>query len=798
MSAHLCTAPYTDLAPRLERSGRSAHTLHVWVCQGTMTSPSTTVHHHNTEAVARPMPSRRQRRHGGANGVDADTVGPVLDTSASTTPLYPVYTWGYRKRQPGQLKALCDTLATETLAPVTVMDTRHKPGNATLGWSNEELAHFFGTDTYTHNPGFGNLNYGGARARHRVPPGAIEGVPILADFEAALACLIERCTQGPVILFCACVELGECHRHVISKRLAEVGILTVELQPRGTQTCKVSACCGGARSSHRTMQMQGTTTASSTHSPQPSSAHPTDQPKPRRRGRGTTWSEVARSRGENTPSWKSSTDTLSHSVAAPTPTPSATSFATAASGTPFPPMRPDTTLPKAATDVYPSVPNHRARAANEPNWYARRGQDNEPMTTYPIMTPAELAPLTIEASDMHDNPAKLRDILHTHGVAVVANVVSPDDCQALEGLWRRDLLSLVDKGRLTDEHLDVVRDLESGSGIEAWPGACDPHMGPAWRGFATQRGLPHGHFAWACRLHPSVRSAFAAVHDVADPNDMCVGLDNVMWQGFSAPSAEDNVEWLHCDQNHNTGLRWPIAQGILYVRPSTGHDVSTTVVWPGSHADTYHTIMSDPYAKAQGRTMKGQLIKLNLLQSEQGKAVHAAAVEGARRVPVPAGSLLLWDSRTTHQGWCGGPRLAQPVCWEPRERRDAAALRRKLWMCATGVGSTHSSTEGRVHQMAPRAQADPLPGSDPGEFLRLPLVPTLVPYGVRDDRLKRWERMQPKLCHPEPDGADVAGAGGGGRRRGRWGRGHDARKNADRVDIASIRPLLRDDVLNAI
>ena len=34
--------------------------------------------------------------------------------------------------------------------------------------------------------------------------------------------------------------------------------------------------------------------------------------------------------------------------------------------------------------------------------------------------------------------------------------------------------------------------------------------------------------------------------------------------------------------------------------------------------------------------------------------------------------LLLWDSRTVHQGWRGGPRLAQPICWEPRERRSQA------------------------------------------------------------------------------------------------------------------------------
>merc|ERR1719356_604913 len=62
---------------------------------------------------------------------------------------------------------------------------------------------------------------------------------------------------------------------------------------------------------------------------------------------------------------------------------------------------------------------------------------------------------------------------------------------------------------------------------------------------------------------------------------------------------------------------------------------------------------------------------------------------GARRMPVPAGGLLLWTSRTTHQGWRGGPRLAQPVCMEPRARRSNEALERKLRLAALGLPSTH-------------------------------------------------------------------------------------------------------------
>merc|ERR1712216_818659 len=95
-------------------------------------------------------------------------------------------------------------------------------------------------------------------------------------------------------------------------------------------------------------------------------------------------------------------------------------------------------------------------------------------------------------------------------------------------------------------------------------------------------------------------------------------------------------------------------------------------------------------------------VQINHLQNCCDRDELAAqAIAGTRRVPCPAGSLLLWDSRTIHQGWAGGPRLAQPVCWEPRDRQehDLSVLRRKIYMCAAGVPSSHSSCEGRVHGM---------------------------------------------------------------------------------------------------
>eukprot|EP00658_Telonema_sp_P-2_P004770 TRINITY_DN11778_c0_g1_i3.p1 TRINITY_DN11778_c0_g1~~TRINITY_DN11778_c0_g1_i3.p1 ORF type:complete len:127 (-),score=2.72 TRINITY_DN11778_c0_g1_i3:66-446(-) len=63
----------------------------------------------------------------------------------------------------------------------------------------------------------------------------------------------------------------------------------------------------------------------------------------------------------------------------------------------------------------------------------------------------------------------------------------------------------------------------------------------------------------------------------------------------------------------------------------------------------------------------------------------------AVRMRVPSGSMVLWDSRTLHQGWEGGPRLAVPICLEPKKRRTDIALLSKHEACRKGLPTTHLS-----------------------------------------------------------------------------------------------------------
>jgi len=365
----------------------------------------------------------------------------------------------------------------------------------------------------------------------------------------------------------------------------------------------------------------------------------------------------------------------------------------------------------------------------------RRDELNEQTIFFPVMSAEELLHISVSAAA----PAsKLREVFSLHGCALVTHVLDASQCAELEDLWKDDLLELVDEHvpatNFVQETLQQVR-LQ---GASAWPSIWKGPLGS--KGCASQRNLPHGRFAWAARLQPQVRQVFANLYDVS-PEELCVGMDTVFWAAAdTAGPVTENKQWLHVDQNFRAGLTHLCAQGVLYIWPSIAENASTTAVWPGSHLDTYNLIMHDQHAVEQGKK-KAHSVRINNLSNYSLRDVLAAeAVAGTRRVPCPPGSLLLWDSRTIHQGWAGGPRLAQPVCWEPKFRRDEAARRRKLWCCASGVPTSHSSSEGRVHGMA-------RPGR-PGELEPTQVKPAMkltMPHCIEPSQAQTWESLQDML-----------------------------------------------------
>merc|ERR1719382_371125 len=186
--------------------------------------------------------------------------------------------------------------------------------------------------------------------------------------------------------------------------------------------------------------------------------------------------------------------------------------------------------------------------------------------------------------------------------------------------------------------------------VRAWPLGSMEILGQLDR--CQLRGLPHGRFAWQCRLHQNVRRCYEVLHGTADLVSSC---DNPFFSPSAREEQMDNKSWPHVDHNaHDSrffdedGVRvgdWDVFQGLLYVWSSESTHASTTVVLPGSHRDPYETMMRDPSMIKRGQ--KGlHFSQLSSLSHDLSNPLLKLWHAGARRVLVPRGGLFIWSSKT--------------------------------------------------------------------------------------------------------------------------------------------------------
>lgn len=166
----------------------------------------------------------------------------------------------------------------------------------------------------------------------------------------------------------------------------------------------------------------------------------------------------------------------------------------------------------------------------------------------------------------------------------------------------------------------------------------------------------HQAFAWDIRTNRSVRHVFAGLHNVADAeNGLVASFDGSCY--IAADCAKTDNCWLHTDQAPKLVGRRCI-QGFVSLTTNT-RDGATFVCVPGSH------LLHRDYFVANGLADGSS----NFQKIERR---HVEALSPTQRVAldVPAGSLVLWDSRTFHQnqyGTAAEERRVQYVCYLPKD-----------------------------------------------------------------------------------------------------------------------------------
>mmetsp|Transcript_135928 Transcript_135928/g.253985 ORF Transcript_135928/g.253985 Transcript_135928/m.253985 type:complete len:433 (+) Transcript_135928:75-1373(+) len=358
--------------------------------------------------------------------------------------------------------------------------------------------------------------------------------------------------------------------------------------------------------------------------------------------------------------------------------------------------------------------------------------------TVPVMTAEEVSKIVVPFAAVRQS---LRSTLEEHGLAIVTDVISAEEVSAMERFFMNDVLNVIDEEKVSSAP-QIVQDAYSefkSKGLQALPLRTASEITQA-AGFALDRCLPHGTFAWAARKHPNVHKTFQAIFPNAE--GFVTSVDVPFFTPGGQKRATKAKFTAHVDQNKHDirpGLAdCEVYQGVLYVWSSEDDHASTTTAWPGSHTTVWEEMMQDASFKMSGGA-GFHYSEVSQMQ-DKGRAQKLAAgwATHARRLPVPSGALLLWNSRTMHTGWKGGPRLAQAVCLEPVERRPPQERLSKLRLVALGLPSVHWASHAMQHDMSLGApgvfsrdsvEAKGHDGSS-HDRVQLPLRPAIRPEGL--------------------------------------------------------------------
>ena len=173
--------------------------------------------------------------------------------------------------------------------------------------------------------------------------------------------------------------------------------------------------------------------------------------------------------------------------------------------------------------------------------------------------------------------------------------------------------------------------------------------------------VAHQEFAWYLRTLPQVIQIFADVWNTTN-DDLVTGFDGAC---YMSDNIKKNTKcWTHTDQApKNKDIR--CYQGVVSL---TDNKDNSLLVYEGSHK------LHEEYFKSKGLendTKNWQLIDHEYLDNIKDKK---------KLLKIPAGSLVLWDSRTFHQNIVSNSneeRLVQYICMKPKNSLDNSAFQTK-------------------------------------------------------------------------------------------------------------------------
>lgn len=310
-------------------------------------------------------------------------------------------------------------------------------------------------------------------------------------------------------------------------------------------------------------------------------------------------------------------------------------------------------------------------------------------------------------------PETVKKMLAEYGVAVIPSLLDQNEtCAMRDGAWET-------LERLTGQaNVPMLR-----AKPETW--RTFYQLFPLHSMLLQHFGIGHAQHLWNVRQNPKVVDVFAKLWGV-DPEELLVSFDGMSFHlppEITGRGWYRENDWLHTDQSY-TRNTFECAQAWV---TSENVDIgdATLVVLEKSH--TWH----EEFAKTFGKKGKSDWCKLS------PEEVQWYKTKGCQKIAIacPAGSMVLWDSRTVHAGMEPIPgRPSEPeckirnvgyVCMTPRTCAMPKDIQKKRMAFENMRTTSHWPHKIKMFAKSPQTYGNKLP---PGVHEAI-VAPVLTPLG---------------------------------------------------------------------
>ncbi|KAJ3127701.1 hypothetical protein HK098_005937 [Nowakowskiella sp. JEL0407] len=247
-----------------------------------------------------------------------------------------------------------------------------------------------------------------------------------------------------------------------------------------------------------------------------------------------------------------------------------------------------------------------------------------------------------------------REVLNANGVATIPNVISAEECARLRTdiynqikIMSRGQVDVDDPSTYTN-FLDLFRPMHS---------------------MLMQRhSIGHIQPVWDIRQNPAVVEAFAKIWN-SKPENMITSFDGISM--FFPKHTTPMKGWFHLDQGP-AKRGFQCIQGQISLFDIRAGDATLNVL------ESSHKFHDEYFDRSPARSTLSDFVMIDDLNFYKESGCQDTFVEA------DAGSLILWDSRTVHQGSIPTGdaenkfRLVVYVCMMPRDFADPYQLQQRI------------------------------------------------------------------------------------------------------------------------